>query len=145
MLAITLKDNTRDLPTPYASLMEVGAKTIETRTWPVPMGWRHHFPLDLLICASKASKSPNAGLAVCVVTLYECDVFKKEHLPDAYCDLYHGYAWKTHELRWLSQKFAVKGQLGLFQIELPPGVTLYTPTVEQIVAAREQLLIDFPA
>lgn len=46
--------------TNYATLMEQGIKTIETRVWGT--GYRG----DLLIVCAKSAKSPNAGLALCV-------------------------------------------------------------------------------
>ncbi len=134
MTALTLVDDNKDNPAPWASLVEVGVKKIETRKWYT------RFRGDLLICASKSSKTANAGKAVCVVEVYECPVFSQEHVQEACCDLYPGFAWRLKNLRWLSEKFYVKGSLGLFQVDLPTHINVYTPTEEQLEEAKFNLL-----
>jgi hypothetical protein len=114
MKALTLKDYTE---APYATWVEKGIKTLETRTWAT----RHRG--DLLITCSGSSKSPNSGKALCVVEVVDCIPMTEEHEAAACCKLYPGaWAWVLRNLRPLSRKFRVKGQLQIFDVELPSDV-----------------------
>ena len=116
MKAISLKDYGTP-ETNFATLVEEGIKTIETRSW------KHNYRGDLLICCSKSSKSPNAGLALCVVRLLDICRMKKEDEKGACCKLYpRAYSWYLSALRPLSRKFPVKGRLGLYDVEIPDDV-----------------------
>ena len=139
MKAITLIDDNPANPSPWASLMEAGVKTIETRTWPVPAKLQPQMPFDLLICASASSRTANKGLAVCVVEVYGCEKLTTAHERGACCDVYEGYGWLTRNLRWMSSKFAVKGKLGVYDVKLPENITIYTPSPEQFYQARIEL------
>lgn len=114
--AICLKDY-GTAETNYATLVELGIKTEETRTWGTK------FRGDLLITCSKSSKSPNAGKALCVVTIEDCREMTKEHEKDACIEVYpKAKAWKMTNLRPLSEKFPVKSSLSLFDVEIPEGI-----------------------
>jgi hypothetical protein len=112
MKAISVKDNgTPD--TNWASLIEQGIKTIETRTW------KTNYRGDLLICCSASSKSDNAGLAVCIVHLDDIVLMEKKHEKAACCKVYpRAQAWILSNLRPLARKFPVKGQLRLYEVEV---------------------------
>ena len=118
MKALSLKDfGTAE--TNYATLIEQGIKTIETRKW----GTQYRGPL--LICCSKSSKSPNAGLAVCVVDLMYIEMMKPEHEKKACCGIYDkARSWHLSNLRPLSNKFPVKGKLSLFDVDIPADVDI---------------------
>ena len=119
MKAISLKQ-------PWATWIQVGDKTIETRTWPT----KHRGPL--LICASKRPKVCEtlrdgrreypAGCAVCVVTVLDCRPMTPEDEDAALCDCEPGrWAWLLDRIVPITA-FPVRGQLGLFEVELPTAV-----------------------
>jgi hypothetical protein len=119
MKALTLKDYSE---TPYATWVEQGLKTLETRTYPT----KHRG--DLLITCSASSKTLNAGRAVCVVEVVDCYPMTKEHEQAACCELYpRAWCWELKNLRQLSRKFRVKGQLQIFEVELPSDVQILQP------------------
>lgn len=97
---------------PWASMIARLVKTIETRRWST----NHRG--DLLIIASKSPKIeglPN-GQALCVATLVDCRPMTKADETAAQCELYHGaFAWVLDEIRPV-KPFAVKGQLGLYDV-----------------------------
>jgi len=120
--ALTLKDYGDPALNNYASFVEDGSKPIETRTWRT----RHRG--DLLICCSKSSKSPNAGLAICVVELWHIEPMIPEHVPFARCDVYpNANSWFLRNHRKLSRKFAVTGSLNTFPVPVPVDVK-FIPT-----------------
>ncbi|RYC70838.1 ASCH domain-containing protein [Spirosoma sordidisoli] len=124
MKAITLKDS----PDPWATLIEYGIKTIETRTWSTK------YRGDLLICASKSSKTPNAGKAVCVVEVYDCRPMTPADENAARCDIYpNAFSWRLRNLRWLSEKFSVTGQLSIYEVEIPEGIRIYRPGFKELL------------
>ena len=84
-------------------------------------------------------------MAACVVEVYGYSSFAHEHVKDACCPLYPGFAWHTRNLRWLTRKFYVKGTMGIFQVEIPEGVTIYTPHKEQMEHFRSWLFNAYPA
>lgn len=112
---------------PYATWMEEALKTIETR-W---FTFKHRG--DLVICCGNKSKSDNAGLAVCVVNLYDAMPMRDEHEKLAMIPAMPGrVAHLTKELRHFDRKFKfapqrVKGSFqSIFQIQIPEGVNLIT-------------------
>lgn len=95
---------------PWASLIANGTKTIETRTWSTD----HRGPL--LICASKPD-----GRALCVVDVVDCRPMKRADSKAACCEPYDGaFAWVLRNVKLL-EPFPVKGQLRLFEREIPPA------------------------
>lgn len=127
---------------PWASLIAIGAKRYETRSW----GTRYRGPL--LICAAKTMNSDVKhalmdvqvqkalsdagvtiipfGIAVCLVDLVEC--IGTEHItPEQigtdrpFGDFSIGrWAWKLENVRAVPP-FAVKGKQGLFEVPMMPG------------------------
>lgn len=147
MDALTLIDDNPKNSTPWASMIECGLKTIETRSWPVPnSGTLTRLPnLQLLICASKSSRTQNAGLAVCVVDIMMCVPYTDEHRERAGCRAVGGYSWLISKLYWLDEKWAVSGRMGLFKVERPLGVNFYQPTQLQLDSKKTELLGRYPA
>ncbi len=141
MKAITLSDDTSQNPMPWATLIEAGLKTIETRTWPVPKDYV--LPIDVLICASASSRTKNKGLAVCVVTLIASHPMRTDHEKAAAIHKYDkAWAWETTNLRWLNKKFPVTGKHRFFEVEIPDDVKFMTPSVAQLTALQTELLSD---
>jgi len=127
---------------PWATLMRIGAKTIETRSWST------NYRGPLLICASKKQDKgslrliyepafkralgligpPSRGFfhfgkAVCIVDLVQClrteDVGLVAMPERDFGDYSFGrFAWITKNRR-LIEPFPVKGRQGLFNVELP--------------------------
>jgi hypothetical protein len=111
---------------PWASMIECKEKTIETRTW------HTEYRGDLLIVASKkpdyrvlaeigvSPKECNrVGCAVCIVSLVDCRPMTREDEMSALCEVYkNAYAWVLDNIRPV-KLFPVKGQLGLFEVEVP--------------------------
>lgn len=127
MKALTLKDYKNE---PYATWVEQGLKGIETRNWK-PTDWKEGEEWDILITCSKTSPSPNAGKAICVVTLYHIEEMTKEHEERAMCEVVARnkkgepkWAWFLKNRRLLSRKFNVSGELYIFNVTMPEDITL---------------------
>lgn len=104
------------LKQPWASKILHGQKTIETRTWKT--GYRG----DVLICSSRKPNIPPAGFALCIAEIVNCRPMTKQDEPAACCELYPGaWAWELRNVRALRVPFPVKGQLGIFEVEVKPG------------------------
>lgn len=128
---------------PWATLMALGLKTIETRHWPTK------YKGDLLICAAKGGLTKaqmkeimgkkgffetfgldlsilNFGKAVCVVSLVACEKIDEdlikvvERLPadeKHFGDYTPGrYAWITRDFSRI-EPFEVKGRQGFFEVD----------------------------
>ena len=106
MKAISLKQ-------PWASWIAQGRKTIEIRRWPT----KHRGPL--LICSSKRPQIDGlpTGKALCIVNVVDCRPMTKADETAAMCELYPGaYAWLLADIKRI-EPFAVKGSLGLYEVE----------------------------
>jgi len=117
---------------PWAALIAVGWKWIETRTWSTD------YRGPLLIVASKqpdrvAMQSlydqPDTlemiepllvyGKALCRCTLVNCRAMLQEDEQLARCVCYPGaYAWVLNRIERI-EPFLVRGQLGLYDVEVP--------------------------
>lgn len=98
---------------PWASMILRGRKTIETRTWPT------RYRGDMLIVSSARPAGAESGQALCVVTLAECRPMTRTDEKAAACPIYAGaWAWVLTNVRPI-RPCAVKGRLGLYEIELP--------------------------
>lgn len=114
-----------DLFNHWATWFEEGKKTIETRFYTM----KHRG--DLVICCGNKSKTRNAGLAVCIVDLYDAMPMRVGHEKDACIEAVPGrIAHITDKLRHFSRKFKfapcrVSGSFqSIFQIVLPDGVEI---------------------
>lgn len=99
---------------PWASMIANGEKTIETRTWST------NYRGDLLIVSSKrpAIDGLPLGQALCVVRLVDCRPMTQDDVPVAGCHTYYGaQAWCLDNIRPVGGPFAVRGQLGLYEVD----------------------------
>ncbi len=104
MKAISLKE-------PWASLVLEGKKTIETRVW------KTNYRGKLLLCASKNPKSVISGRAFATANLVDIRPMVKADEKEACCKVYNGaYAWILSDITAINP-FAVKGSLGLFNVD----------------------------
>ncbi len=104
MKAISIKE-------PWASLINSGKKTIETRAW------KTKYRGTLLLCCSKEPVGNLSGLAFVICDLVEIRLMKIEDEYLAGCAMYPGaYSWVLKNVKPITP-FAVKGQLGLFEVE----------------------------
>jgi len=98
---------------PWANMIASGQKSIETRTWAT-----NHRGL-LLIVSSKTPAIAPAGMALAVANLVDCRPMSALDEPSAQCSKYDGaYAWVLERIRAI-RPFPVRGQPGLFEVELP--------------------------
>lgn len=103
---------------PWANLIAAGDKTIETRRWTT------EYRGDLLIVSTKAPKIEPAGYALAIVRVVDCRPMSERDEPEACCTWYPGaYAWVLDDIRRI-EPFPLKGQLGLYEVELPESVRL---------------------
>lgn len=115
---------------PFASMIAVGEKTVECRTWPT------QYRGELLICSSKGDgyidytdmgldEDPilPGGMALCMAKLVDCTRMIKADLDYAMLpeewekDALKGFAW---HLRLLYQivPVPVKGKLGIYNLDI---------------------------
>lgn len=128
---------------PHASRIATGGKTIETRSWATP------YRGPLLICSCKTmdandkaalrpGESPGPlGQALAVANLVDCRPFAPSDREAAQCNCPEGYfSWVLEDIQPLAKPFPVKGQLGIFNVDLPKkGAT----TMTKKAAAKQQL------
>ena len=107
MKALSIKE-------PWASLINSGKKTIETRTW------HTNYRGAILLCASKSPKGPLSGLAFASANLVDCRPMTKADEIKAACPIYpKAHSWILQDITPLTRYFSVKGQLGIFEVEMP--------------------------
>lgn len=102
---------------PWASMIVRGEKTIETRTW------RTNYRGPLLIVASKKPNLNNlpTGEALCIVRLIGCRRMQQSDCQAARCETYPGaIAWLLEDIKPI-EPFPVKGQLGLYDVDMQDG------------------------
>ena len=107
---------------PWASMIALGPKTIESRTWYT------YYRGELLICSTKKINDNYRrlpyGQALCIVNLIECRPMKKSDEPLACCPcLKNLWSWVLRDVRKI-EPFPVIGRQGLFNYQLPKGVKL---------------------
>lgn len=106
MKALSIKE-------PWISYIADGLKTIETRTWETNYRGR------LLLAGSKKPKGRYSGLAACMVTLVDCRRMTPDDEEAAKCLSHFGlYAWVLEDVVKLEHPFPVKGQLGLYEVDI---------------------------
>ena len=117
MKAISLKQ-------PWASLVAIGKKTIETRTWST------NYRGDLLIVSSKTMDKNFPlknfsevffeipfGETLAIVNLVDCRPMRKEDEDLACCKIYAGaYAWIFSKVIKIDP-FTIRGNLGLWNTD----------------------------
>ena len=114
---------------PVGSLIKLGLKPIETRTW------KTNYRGDILICGSlnwfrgylrlprRFTDEENVesynlkGKAICIATLVDIKSMVKEDEKQACCAIYPGaYSWILENIRPI-KPFPVKGKLSLFEVD----------------------------
>jgi len=97
---------------PWASRIASGEKTIETRTW------KTDYRGEILIVSSKSPEIRPAGYALAIARLVDARPMRKEDEKQACCpyqrELFSLVLEDIREIRM----FPVKGQLGIFEVEL---------------------------
>ncbi|MGE4537610.1 MAG: ASCH domain-containing protein [Desulfovibrio sp.] len=130
---------------PWASLIALGEKTIEARSWETS----HRG--DLLICSSAKSclledgATAPGGYALAVVELVDVRPFTREDLEAACLEVMPspaGFAWVLANAREI-EPFAVKGRQRIFNVDPPflrplPGASETFTHIEFISQARQQ-------
>ena len=97
---------------PWANMIAAGEKTIETRTWPTD------YRGPLLIVSTRDPRIAPAGFALAVVRLKDCRPMTRADERAACCTTYAGaYSWVFDEINRV-QPFEVRGQLGVFDVEV---------------------------
>ena len=118
---------------PWAEWIATGFKTIETRRW------KTNYRGPLLICASRKldsktiaayypyrSKAFITGCAVAVVELDSCRLMVWDDMERARCRPYAGaYSWILKNARRLRAPIPVRGQLGLFNVDIKEEALKY--------------------
>lgn len=98
---------------PYASLIALGEKTIEVRSW------RTNYRGELLICASARPKFDlryPVGVTICVAELWDIREFMREDEILSRAKWERGlHSWMLRDVRPVAQ-VPIKGSLGLFSI-----------------------------
>ena len=101
---------------PWANLIAKGEKSIETRKWATD----YRGPLVIASC-KKPAIAP-AGYAVAIAQLVECRPMRRSDEAAAKCPVYSGaFAWVLADVKRLTP-FPVRGQLGLYDVEVPDDV-----------------------
>ncbi len=101
------------LKQPWANLVASGKKTIETRKW------KTNYRGDLVICSSKKPNIHPAGCALCIVELYDVKPMTKKDEKKACIKVYpRAYSWFLRNIRQIKPVVPVKGQLGVFDLEV---------------------------
>lgn len=112
---------------PWASLVALGEKTVEWRTW------RTSYRGDLVICSAKSPHPPvdgvklPCGFALAVARLADCRPLATGDLPAAKLSGLpnpRGWAWEIEDVRQL-QPQPISGRQGLFDLDICP---LYLPS-----------------
>lgn len=95
---------------PWITMIRNGEKTIETRTWAT----RYRGPLMLV--GSKSPVGECSGKAVCVCYLADCRLMTEADEQAAQCYWEPGsYSWILEDVKAV-RPFAVRGQLGLYDV-----------------------------
>lgn len=116
---------------PWAHLIELGYKTIETRTWPT----RYRGPLLIVSSKRKVTAEeyrvwrggfprlpPHGGImygqALAVARLVGCRRMQAGDEIEALVDPYEGgWSWVLEDVRATPKPFPVTGRLGLYDVE----------------------------
>jgi len=111
MKAISIKQ-------PWANLIASGQKSIETRVWATP------YRGEILLVSSKTPRIQPTGCAVAVADLVDCRPMTRADEDAAKCHIYpDAVAWVLENVRSI-EPFPVKGQLGLYEVNISPDALL---------------------
>ena len=98
---------------PWASMIAIGTKTIETRRW------KTNYRGDLLICSTKKPyfDPMRCGYALCIVNVFDCVPMTLDHTAAACCDVYPGaWSWFLNDIRKI-KPFPVTGRQGFYEVD----------------------------
>lgn len=99
---------------PWANLIARGDKTVEMRSRPT----KYRGPI--LIVSSRSPRIELAGYALAIVDVVDCRIMTERDESGACCPSDKGkYAWILANIRPLSCPFPVRGQLGIYEVEMP--------------------------
>lgn len=131
MKALSLKQ-------PWASLVAIEAKTIETRSWftnyrgPVAIhasrSWtwtqRHICDRPEFRNALRCCQALPLGCIICIAELVDCTVITRETIPPEPENLFGDYrpgryAWRLANIRRLGPALSAPGKLGLWEWTIP--------------------------
>lgn len=112
---------------PWADKIASGAKTIEVRSR------RTYYRGRLLITSSQKPKKGKTGVAICTVELYDCKPVSELSRAEMYATGIPEYRWEKMKGKygWFLRNprrvknIPVKGQLGIFNVELPVSLKWY--------------------
>jgi len=100
---------------PWATMITQGSKTIETRTRPT----EHRGDLLIVSTRKPEIKGFLCGYALCVVNLHNCRKMIISDEAGARCkwrdDL---WAWVLNDIRPVFEPFGVRGQQGIYEVEV---------------------------
>lgn len=109
MKALSIKE-------PWATMIRDGRKTIETRTW------NTKYRGEVLLCASKKPIGQYHGRAFAIAKIVNSRPMTEVDEFLARCKLFpNAYAWELEDVTPI-EPFPVKGQLGLFDVEIKDGM-----------------------
>lgn len=100
---------------PWASMIKLGNKTIETRTWSTD------YRGDLLIVSTRKPeiKGLLCGYALCVVNLVNCRKMILSDEAGARCSWNPKlWAWVLNDIRPVFDPFRVRGYQGIYEVEV---------------------------
>lgn len=100
---------------PYASMIALKSKTIETRTWST----NHRG--DLLIVSTRKPELPGflCGYALCIVDVIDCRPMTLEDEKAARFKWSPGrWAWVLSNIRKIERPFRVRGRQMIYEVEV---------------------------
>jgi hypothetical protein len=107
------------LKQPWADMVVEGKKTVETRKW------NTKYRGDLVICSSaKPTGIGVTGCALGIVEIYDARPMQKKDEKKACIAVYpKAHGWFLQNIRRITKPIPVKGQLGIFTVQLPRFTT----------------------
>ena len=135
MMGLTIKQ-------PWAHLIAIGHKTIETRTWPTgyrgPLAIHAGLSVDPIGESSLASRRPDlvpahgfpVGVIVAVADLADCRLLTEADQDAACCRCVNLHGFILADVRRLSKPIPARGRLGLW------------PAADWLIRAVEDQILD---
>lgn len=121
MMGLTVKQ-------PWAHLIAIGRKTIETRTWPTgyrgPLAIHAGRNIDPIGLGSLASRAPELvpvggcprGMIIAVAELADCRLLTERDEEAACCRCANLYGFVLADVRRLSEPIPARGRLGFWPV-----------------------------
>lgn len=100
---------------PAASKIARSEKTIEVRTWYTS----YRGPILIVSSKSPSNQGPT-GVALAIVDIADCRPMTAVDEAAACCESESSwFSWVLTNVRTIADPFAVRGQLGMYEVELP--------------------------